>query len=609
MQRLFRLLMLLIFVLSGTSGLSAQDKLKFSIAEFYQNPHDFSPIDKQYERVDGNGDRYAIIKVTSNNPNDKLSEYNFNFGNLKHIIDDSHLSDTGELWIYVQRNAKIVSISRDGYAPINKYDLRTTIEKGKAYVMSLTSEAIKVYMQMVQFDVTPANSKASVIVKSYKEDSQEDMLGTIDATGRIAKSLEYGSYTYKVLAENYYMAEGRFTLNNKNETKIEQVELKPNFSDMTFSVDADADIYINGIKKGTRQWSGILKSGNYLIECRQANHKPSSQNVQVIENDNRTIKLKAPEPILGTVAITSNPLGANIMIDGKQYGQTPKNIDVVIGKHTVTISKEGYQAVAKSFEVSENKAINVDVTLSRKTTVSISSKPSNSKLYIDGVFKGNTPYKYEGDIGQHRVKLLSQGYKPFDEKVHFGSKEELVFSLQKQLVKRTDFYIDAGIGLGSLTNASAAIGTHLANFNMEFYYCYGLKKTPEINWYSVSDGDIDYSFSNVYYSPFIMGGKIGYGFIAGTRFKLTPQIGYRYTKYSAETEWSIHDVGRPLCSAATIGLRTYFAISSHFGISITPEYAISLSESTPLEMISELSPETKNMGKGFNAKFALVLTF
>jgi len=614
-------------MITGVSSLSAQDRLKFSVADFDADPFDLSAKNKQYERYDGNGERYAIIKVTSNNPDDDLSEYNFNFGNMKHIVEEHD----GVLWLYVQRNAKLVTITRNGYAPINKYDLHTTIESGKNYVMSLTSEEKKVYTQMVQFNIKPIDTKAVVMVKSYKEGSQEELFGNADATGAVAKSLEYGTYTYKVLADNYHMAEGRFTLNNRTETLIENVELRPNFSDMTFNVDADAEIYINGERKGTRQWSGVLKAGNYQVECRQVNHKPTSQYVQVTENDNRTINLKAPEPILGTAAITSTPLGAEIMIDGKTYGQTPKSLDLLIGKHAIEISKTGYQSERRYFEVMEERTVDVNIALGKMTKTVIKSNPSSSKLYIDGAFKGNTPYTYEGEAGDHKIKLMYYGYKPMERKVYFGNTDQMTFSLQKQYVKSKDIYIEAGIGLGSAMNITAAVGAHFANFNIEVDYSYCFKKSPNIYWNHTGEAYYDeypWHYSPdvcTYSSSMIFGVKIGYGIIVGTRFKITPQIGYRFTKLSEEityvgyrffdpdgyksgTDYQYHIDGAN-CSAATIGVRAYCAISSHFGISLTPEYAIGISKSNGFKTLSDLTSKIKNMGEGFNAKLALVLTF
>lgn len=603
-NNLFKSIVTLLLLLWFYPALSAQDRLKFSVADFDADPFDLSAKDKQYEKYDGNGDRYAIIKVTSNNPEDDLSEYNFNFGNMKHIVEEHE----GVLWLYVQRNAKLVTITRNGYIPINKYDLHTTIESGKNYVMSLTSEEKKVYTQMVQFNVKPANSRAIVMVKSYKEGSQEELFGNVDATGAVAKSLEYGTYTYKLLADNYHMAEGRFTLNNRSETLIENVDLRPNFSDIIFNVDADADIYINGERKGTRQWSGVLKAGNYEVECRQINHKSTSQYVQVTENDNRTINLEAPEPILGTAAITSTPLGSEILIDGKNYGQTPKNLDLLIGKHSIEISKMGYQSETQSFEVREDRTVDVNITLGRMTTATIKSSPSNSKLYIDGAFKGNTPYTYEGEVGDHKIKLMYYGYRPIEKKVYFGNTDQMTFSLQKQYVKSKDIYIEAGIGVGSSMNVTAAVGGHIANFNIEVDYSYCFQKSPTIYW-NYTGEDYDYSPDACTYSPsLILAGKIGYGIIAGTRFKITPQVGYRFTRLSESGNGREHIYGA-ICSAATIGVRAYCAISSNFGISLTPEYAIGIAKSDNFKTLSEVTSKIKNMGDGFNAKLALVLTF
>lgn len=587
----------------------AQEKLKFYIADFSVDPFDTSPI--RYERLDGDGRRYAIIKVTSNNPDDNLNEYNFNFGNMKHEVEEHD----GVLWVYVQRNAKMVTITRNGYAPIRKYDLHTTIESGKCYVMSLTSEDKRVLTQMVRFNVSPANSKAIVMIKSAKDGAVEEIFGTVDAMGAVAKNLEYGTYSYKVLADNYHMSDGRFTLNDRSSTHVENVELRPNYSDMTFSVDADADIYINGERKGTRQWTGVLKAGNYSVECRRANHKPTSQYVTVTENDNRTITLTPPEPILGTVAVTSNPLGAEIVIDGKSYGQTPRNIDLIIGKHEITLSKTNYQTEKQDFEVEENRTTDVDITLGRTTMTTIKSKPISASLYIDGQYQGNTPVDYEGEVGTHSVKLFSKGYKPIEKKVYFGNEKEMSFSLKKEYVRKTDYYFATGFGIGSAMNVSGALGTHLKNFNIEVNYQYCFEESPTIYWnninYHVAD-DASYPGEVVYNPKFIIGGKVGYGIIAGTRLKFTPQIGYKFVKLTERDclykLWGTGYVKGAYCSDLTVGVRAYCAISSHFGISLTPEYAIGVSKSEGFKILSDVSSKIKDFGEGFNLNLSLVVT-
>jgi hypothetical protein len=41
------------------------------------------------------------------------------------------------------------------------------------------------------------------------------------------------------------------------------------------------------------------------------------------------------------IAVTSNPLGCEIQLDGKFVGNTPSTIGVSSGEHTIDISKTG----------------------------------------------------------------------------------------------------------------------------------------------------------------------------------------------------------------------------------------------------------------------------
>lgn len=154
MIRLYRLSLLLVF-LCGVLPVIAQQKLKFSVVSFELDQFDLTAKNEQYKKVDGNGSLYAIIKVTSTNPDDDLKAYNFNFGNMNSLVEQHD----GELWVYVQRNAKMVTISRQGYTTINKYDLQTTIEEGRTYTMQLSSQGKVVKMQMVLFNVKPPTAR------------------------------------------------------------------------------------------------------------------------------------------------------------------------------------------------------------------------------------------------------------------------------------------------------------------------------------------------------------------------------------------------------------------------------------------------------------------
>ncbi len=369
---------LMFLLIAGMMTATAQQKLKFSVESFELDQFDLTARNEAYKKMDSNGDLYAIIKVTSSNPDDNLRAYHFNFGNMNSLID----VHDGELWVYVQRNAKMVTISREGYTTVSRYDLQTTIEEGRTYTMRLTSQDPVVYMQMVQFKVSPPTSKAIITVKNSVADAPKDMLGNVDEEGILAKNLRYGTYTYEVMAENYYPSEGRFTLNDRNTTHQETISLRPRFSMVTLSVPSDAEIYVNGERKGVGSWQGPLNAGVYQVECRQQNHRSTQQTISVEENKPQSFTLQAPTPITGILSIISHPSNASISIDGKDYGTTPRNInDLLVGSHQIKLSKAGYTDQTQAVTVKEGEMSEVSITLKNVPVAPVTPIATDEKTF------------------------------------------------------------------------------------------------------------------------------------------------------------------------------------------------------------------------------------
>jgi hypothetical protein len=66
-------------------------------------------------------------------------------------------------------------------------------------------------------------------------------------------------------------------------------------------------------------------------------------------------------------------------------------------------------------------------------SVSVSSTPDSADLYVDGVFKGNTPSTLSLAPGKHTVKITSPGYKDWEREIDVtaGSVVKLTANLQK----------------------------------------------------------------------------------------------------------------------------------------------------------------------------------
>ena len=340
----------------------AQDLQQFSVVSFEEKPFDTSANDARYKQIDGNGETFSIIKLVAATPGDDLSAYTLDFGlceGRKKVVD-------GEVWWYVQRNAMRATIQREGFKTLKNYELSVTVQPGKVYEMTLQAASKVVQRQFLVFEISPVDSEAIITFKEANSGNEYKPFGggKVDAGGRLAKSLELGVYTYRIISTNYHMSEGLVTLSEPNGKHVEKVSLRPNFANVTLNAQPGVEIYINEENMGLQSWAGKLSPGTYSIECRKPSHKSSLKTIVVEEGKDVALQLQAPAPITGTLSLSSNPLGAKITIDGKKYGETPDFItDLVIGEHKVELTCAGYKSETVTVAIRENEETECNLEL------------------------------------------------------------------------------------------------------------------------------------------------------------------------------------------------------------------------------------------------------
>lgn len=667
-------LLILLGICTYTNSQNEQ-KLKFQIFSFDLAETDLTARNDAFKKVDGSGKLYAIIKVSSTNPDDDLSAYQFNFGNMNHEV----VNHDGELWIYVQRNAKMVTISREGYITIRKYDLKTTIQEGRTYELVLSSKGPTVKHRILQFKVTP--SYEGMTIKFWREGSNENdfELLKLDATGCCDKRLELGNYRYEISREHYDMSSGRINLTSSSENYIENVTLIPNFgwlevdntngiagaeiyvddkrigtvpyttkdefdvgehkiiisngelykpysgtfviakgqttrlsprlesnfAETTIIVGNQAEIYINGKRENNGKWVGPLRAGTYDIECKLPNHRSTTRQITVKPNVAETFEMESPIPITGSIYVSTVPSAANIQIDGKEVGVTPYEIrDVLIGRHTIKVTKKDYRSEEETVVVKENQTEEVKLTMRDFANFTITSRP-HASLYIDGKYKGSTPYSFEGTSGTYDIRLKAgKHYKEFHRsKVQLSSSQpEVGFKLTPNYQLRSCGYIQLGMQTGSLQGGFASLGFYANNINVEASFLYGLKESEEIHW--VNTIATDERPVTCKYRPMAFGGKIGYGVVIGNRIRFTPQIGGTCTTFKSGEGDSKGNV-----ISATGGARLDIAITTGIGLYVTPEYSVPIVKSDVYKQLEDLSDDIKKWGTGLNVRFGINFSF
>jgi hypothetical protein len=120
---------------------------------------------------------------------------------------------------------------------------------------------------------------------------------------------------------------------------------------------------------------------------------------------------------VGDLRVTSNPPGAQVMVDGvtQSYYTTPFNTPPLkAGTHSLTVSIPGLPPQTREVEVIARKREAVDFQLTGdKAIYSISSAPQGAEILIDGAAIGaRTPTQIPLPAGVHKITLRMDGFAP-----------------------------------------------------------------------------------------------------------------------------------------------------------------------------------------------------
>ena len=151
----------------------------------------------------------------------------------------------GEIWLYVPRGARRISIMHDKYGVLRNYFYPDIIDKSTVYEMEVrvndgtSHEPVDTNTQLLVMRPDPAD--ATIYIDDEKVPTEK---------GLFTATMKKGSHTYRVEAPMYASEAGVVDLGS--EQKIMSVTLKPKFGYLeVFSLpEQDANVYIDGTLVG-----------------------------------------------------------------------------------------------------------------------------------------------------------------------------------------------------------------------------------------------------------------------------------------------------------------------------------------------------------------------
>lgn len=161
---------------------------------------------------------------------------------------------------------------------------------------------------------------------------------------------------------------------------------------------------------GTSVWLGQLEgppvgvtpltiqvpSGAQTIELRLEGFQPVSRPVQLPAGKTMSIGVVMP-PLLPVLAVSTEPPGASIRVEGTKLGETPLVQSLVEGKHILTIELDGYVAVEQPIELAASHTVDaplaVALELEKEThgDLVLDVRPAGATIRVDGAEVGTSP--------------------------------------------------------------------------------------------------------------------------------------------------------------------------------------------------------------------------
>ncbi len=399
-------------------------------------------------------------------------------------------------------------------------------------------------------------------------------------------------------------------LEHKASVKIESgkdasmsVNLEKNYNYVTFTVPMDAKIRINGKVVGVRTWSGNLKCGEYQVTAEMPGHISTTSAVNVVVGRAQNITLPSPRVLKGDLRVTSDVDGAMVYLDGSYIGTTPLQTNVVVGDHLVELNGMYVSEEENMVTVAQKGMTEVHFNNREMAQFTVSTNVSNASLLIDGSSSVDG-HQYKMELGKHEVSVSASGFKPRSKTVNLksGSNYEYI-KLQEYYFGNTltehGLYVDVGCQAMRFPGLEFSLGGYIYGFNLQLDVVAGLKKTPEVSYFTYN-GDAIYR-----YRPNRWNFKFGWGFPLGTRLKATPQIGFGRLFLSGKCVGGADmdkefddDIWR---SEFAAGARLDIAVAPNVAVYVNPAYVVGMGKSDLFQSVMAVSPMLARWCSGFNA--------
>ncbi len=361
------------------------------------------------------------------------------------------------------------------------------------------------------------------------------------------------------LRRQWYEPKSQKMIVTDGKSQTLNIRLTPTFGEININTTPEADIYIDNKKQGNGTYAGRIVVGLHTFEGRKAKHTTDRQKLEIVSGEQKQITL-APKPMFGILKIVSTPFDARYTVKSAGTktltGTTPTTLrNLLVGTYTVELSKANHASITKTIEITEGQISEINETLSSGKKITINSTPTGASLYINGQYKGTTPYTLQLPFGRHTIKLQKDKHIDLEESININStKSSYTFTLKSKTSPNYIFVKGGTFQMGSNDGSDREKPVHTVTVS-DFYI--GKYEVTQKQWREVMGNNPSY-FKNCDDCPVE---QVSWNDVQEFIKKLNTQTGQTY-RLPTEAEWEYAALGKGGKQANTKGVMAWHSGNS-----------------------------------------------
>ena len=289
----------------------------------------------------------------------------------------------------------------------------------------------------------------SVIVNPYPEDAAVSISGGISFRIGGNYLMLPGEYQLSARHNEFEPLNMPFLVGNENvQTLKPELTPLPGSLKVVTQPQAEPTAYLDNLAVATAEIDTAsepsatiinnIEAGTHSYAFTFERYQDVHGNIDIIGRRQQQILELELLPAWADVTVTSQPTGADIILDGQVLGQTPATVAILAGDRELLLQKEGFKTKPYPLSIEAQKPQDLGEVWLEKIDglLKITSNPSAAGVTVNGQYVGQTPLDAPVTPGDElSVTLFKDGYQSASKTLAVASGEtrSIDLSLRAQI--------------------------------------------------------------------------------------------------------------------------------------------------------------------------------